>query len=216
MFPLTLDIYFEIGAFIISLLCYQSIRDKPLKWFIPFLFFIILVELTGRHIKKDLHLTNSWLYNISIPLEFSFYIFLFYKNYLNQLFRKTAMLLLIAFPLFCFVNIIFLQGFYDFNTNILLAGNCIAIILCCQFFVDLFQREEAINLLLEPMFWISTGLLFFNIGELSYSMFYQYLLQHRHDATGKLFILIHKNLIYFLYSFISIGILCTRIRYRKT
>jgi hypothetical protein len=216
MFPLTLDIYFEIGAFIISLLCFRSLRDKPLKWFIPFLFFIIMVELTGRHIRKDLHLPNSWLYNISIPLEYCFYTFLFYKSYTNRLFRQTAVSLLILFPAFCIVNILFLQGFYSFNTNILLVGNCITIILCCQFFVDLFQREVEINLLVEPMFWISTGLLFFNIGELSYSMFYQYLLQHRHDATGKLFILIHKNLIYFLYSFISIGILCTRIRYRKT
>lgn len=215
MFPLTLDTYFEIAALLVSILCYSSIRDKSFKWFIPFLFMIVLVELAGRYIRTQMMLTNSWLYNISIPVEYFFYTYLFYKNYQLPVLKKMAKGLLFIIPVASAFNTIFIQGFWNFDTNILMAGSCIMIFLCCCYLVDLLKREEEVILLREPMFWITTGLLFFNLGELSYNMFFQYIITHKQDQKAVLFTAINSKLIYVLYTFISIALVCTTNRVSK-
>lgn len=212
---LPLPLWFECFALLISVIHYKNIRDKPLFWFIPFLSFMVAVELSGWYIKQVLGIPNSWLYNISIPLEYIFYTFIFFRHYESPLFKKIAAILLFVIPAASIINIITIQGFYNFNTNILLAGCCIMIILCCMFFIDLFKRETELILLKEPMFWITTGLLFFNLGEISYNLFFDYIIKHKHDTGAKLFTSINSILVYVLYSFISIAILCTR-KYHKT
>jgi len=210
MLPLPLNIWFEIAAFLISLLCYQTIKDKPLRWFIPFLLLIVIVELTGRYLMKEMHVVNSWLYNIFIPIEYFFYTYLFYC-YINDTGQKKIIriLLMLIFPAAA-INILFIQGFYNFNTNILIAGNCLMILLSCLFFVDLLRRDEQTQLLKLPMFWITVGVLLFNIGELSYTLSFNYILKNRHDAKAIVFTAINSKLIYVLYTCISIGLLCTK------
>jgi quinol-cytochrome oxidoreductase complex cytochrome b subunit len=123
--------------------------------------------------------------------------------------------LLFFIPLYALFNMTFIQGFTDLNTNILLVGSCIMILLCCLYFVDLFRRDEEIMLLREPLFWVTTGLLVFNMGELSYNLFLDYILKNRHDAKALLFISIISLLIYVLYTFISIGLLCIKKPFRR-
>jgi len=216
MFPLPLNIWFEIVSFIVSILCLTSIRDKPLRWFIPFLFLIVVVELTGRYLRTEMHLVNSWLYNIFIPVEYLFYTYIFYSHFKELFLKVTAKALLIIIPIASLLNIILIQGFYNFNTNIIIAGNCIMIFLSCAYFIDLFKREEEITLLNEPMFWISIGILLFNVGELSYTLFFDYILKNRQDAKSIVFTTINSKLIYVLYTCISIGLLCTKTQLTKT
>ena len=70
----------------------QFYRDETGKWIfgdiisegvfklksLPFfLAFILLVELTGSYLARIKFANNTWLYNFSIPLEYSFYLFQF-------------------------------------------------------------------------------------------------------------------------------------------
>jgi hypothetical protein len=206
--------YFEIGAFLVSLVCYKKIRNKPLQWFIPFLFFIVLVEFSGYYIRQ-MGIPNTRLFNFTIPLEHMFYTYIFYKIFQTQLFKTIAKGLLVFIPVFALSNMAFIQGFIVLNTNILLTGSCLMILLSCLYFVDLFRREKELILIREPMFWITTGLLVFNMGELSYNLFLPYIIKNQHDANAILFLSIISVLIYVLYTFISIGLLCIKTPYRK-
>jgi hypothetical protein len=217
MFSLPLDIWFEIAALIVCILCYSSIRDKPLKWFIPYLLFIVVIELVGNSHR----VSNSWLYIFTIPVEYFFYTFIFYLQYHNSFFKKIAKFFLFVTPLAAVINIAVLHNFYGIERNkllggILIAGSSEMILLCCLYFIDLFKREEEINLIYNPGFWLSTGLFFFNLGELPYNLFFDYIVNHRYDQKGKLFISIHQILNYVLYTFVSIAVLCSKKRYRKT
>jgi len=216
MLPIPLNILVEIIAFIVSVFCYTAIKNKPMIWFIPFLLFIVIIEHTGMYIQEELHKVNSWLYNISIPVEFFFYSYLFKSYFRDKRFKKIAMACQWFIPVFAIGNAVFSQGFYNFNTHTLVAGNVVMIMLCCLYFVDLFKKEEETVLRKDPMFWISTGLLFFNLGELPYTIFMDYLIAHRHDQRAMLFISLNSNLIYILYAAISIGLLCTRTTLWKT
>ena len=123
MFPLPLHIYFEIAALIASIIFWRRIQHTILKWFIPFLAFIVAVELTGRYIGKVLRQPNVWLYNISIPIEYLFISFIFYSYYRKRANQYLAMWFLILFTVFVLFNITLIQGMNKFNTNTLVFGS---------------------------------------------------------------------------------------------
>jgi hypothetical protein len=210
MFPLPIHIYFEIAAFLTSVICWGKIRSGKFRWFLPFLFLMLVVELTGLYLRKELGFeTNGYLFNFSVPIEYLFYSWLFLKTYQTESFRKIAKVFIYAFMLFCLI-IFFLRGIYWFNAIILLIGNIAAILFSCLYFYELLIIEERINLVKEPMFWIATGVLLFNLGEFLYSAFYELLRQQGWDNGTKLFKAINNNLVLVLYLCIIIGLLCVR------
>jgi len=215
MFPLSIQIYFEIAALIASIIFWHKLRTARLWWLLPFLVFIVVIELSGRYIRKELHLPNAWLYNISVPVEYLFYAFIFYLHYSKKSFIQTAKYFLILFTMFCVINILFIQGFERFNTNILKAGSFSMIVLCCLYFTELLSRETQLNLLKDPMFWLAAGIFLFNTGEFCYTLFSDYLIKNHLDRTRKIFSSINNKLIWVLYTCIIISILCTEKKQQK-
>src|SRR6266498_4584342 len=210
MFPLPIHIYFETAAFITSVICWNKIKLGKFRWFLPFLFLMLIVELIGWYLRKGLGLeTNGYLYNFSVPIEYIFYCWLFQKTYQTASLQKTARFFIYAFALFCII-IFLLKGIYWFNSIILLTGNIAAILFSCLYFYELLIVEERINLVKEPMFWIATGVVLFNLGEFLYSAFYKLLRQQGWDNGTKLFKAINNNLILVLYLCIIIGLLCVK------
>jgi hypothetical protein len=109
-----------------------------------------------------------------MPIEYSFYAFLFYKHLQGPMIKKVALGLLIFILTFSAINLAFVQGIEDFNSVSQMLGCAVVLFLSCSFFVDLFRREEEISLLREPMFWIATGVFFFKHGELNTIFLWQY------------------------------------------
>lgn len=208
MFPLPLHIYFEIAALLTSIIFWRKLRHTKLCWLMPYLVFIVVIELTGRYIRAELKQPNAWLYNISVPIEFLFYGFIFYLHYSRQSFLVITKYFLILFLMFALCNLFFIQGFYKFNTNILKVGSFGMIVLCCLYFAELLSKKEEVNLLRYPMFWLTTGLLLFNTGEFFYTLFSDYLIKNHLDSTRKIFSSINNKLIWVLYTCISIAIIC--------
>jgi hypothetical protein len=210
MFPLPIYIYFVFAAFITSVICWFKIKSGKFRWFLPFLFLMITIELTGWQLRKERGFeTNGYLFNFSVPIEYLFYAWLFFKTYQTPFFKKMAKFFIYAFIGFCLV-IYFIKGVYWFNSIILLIGNISAILFSCLYFYELLVVDERINLVKEPMFWIATGTLLFNLGEFLYSAFYKLLRQHGWDNGTKLFKAINNNLVLVLYLCIIIGLLCVK------
>jgi len=212
MFPLPIHIYFEIAALLTSIIFWYKLRHSKLCWLLPYLIFIVAIELSGRYIRTELHQPNAWLYNISVPIEFLFYGLIFYLHYNRNSFIQLTKFFLILFAIFALCNILFIQGFQKFNTNILKVGNFSMIILGCLYFTELLSRNERVNFLREPMFWLATGILLFNTGEFFYSLFSDYLIKNHLDKPRKIFSSINNKLIWVLYTCIVISIICTRPR----
>lgn len=215
MFPLSIQIYFELAALLTSVIFWSKIKKTWARWLLPFLLFIVLVELTGRYIRLELYKPNAWIYNISVPIEYLFYGFIFYLNYTRKTFKVIALVFLIAFPVFVLANMLFVQGFFRFNTNILKIGSFCMIILCCFYFTELMAKSEEIKLLTEPLFWLATGIFLFNAGEFFYSLFTDYLIQNHLDRTRKLFKSINNKLLWVLYTCIIISVICMARKRQK-
>jgi hypothetical protein len=210
MFPLPLFYYFEIGALVTSVVFLYKFNNKPLRWFIPFLLLMVCIELTGRYIRKDLGLVNTWLYNISIPIEYLFYGFIIGSLCQTKMYSKLIFSLCIVYTIFVLVNCIFIQGYINLATYNLKVGSLIMILFSSIGFIDLFKNDNHSSLLKSPLFWICTGILFFNTGEFLYFFFFDVMLKNHWDKTASVFASINNKLIYVLYTSISIAIICSK------
>ena len=201
-----------MAALLTSLIFLDKLRFSKLYRLLPFMIFIVSIELTGRYIRTGLHQPNAWLYNLSVPIEYLFYTFLFYLNYQRKVYKQAAVAFLISFTIFSVSNILFIQGIERFNTNILKIGSFCMIVLSCLYFVELLSREDQFNLISEPMFWIAAGVFLFNAGEFFYTLFSDYLIKNHLDKTRKIFSSINNKLIWVLYTCIAISIICIKQR----
>jgi hypothetical protein len=174
----------------------------------PFLFFVASVELIGRYYSRELNISNAWLYNISIPVEYLFYTFLFRIHYLSHQFRRVALYFIIVFPVFAIINHFFIQNSISLNTNLLKVGSFFMILFSCLFFIEFLRIEKIMDPLKQPFFWVSTGILLFNAGEFSYNVFFEYFFKNWDEAV-KMFRTINNSLLYVLYSCITIAMIAT-------
>jgi len=198
MLNIPLEIYIEILAFITSVICWPKLKSTSLRWFPLFLLFISCVEFTAWYIRKRLHLPNAWIFNVSIVFEYGFYFYLFYKYLTNRIYKKLILIsLLLLVGTSIYINLV--EDFAEFHSQPLLIGNFSIVILCCLYFFQIIQSEDYINLVREPLFWISSGLFLFNLGELlcsSLSILYDVKNQL---IAGELIKKINNNLILLLY-----------------
>lgn len=191
------------------MIIYFLTRDWRAGLFSIYLLFIVIVELTGRYIGRVLVEPNFQLFNISVPIEYIFFSFIFYREFQTQKNKLIAKIFLIIFPVFAIINWLFIEGPKQFNTNFLKVGSAAMILLACLYMTELLLRDRRINLFKAPMFWITTGVFIFNAGEFVYSAMSHVIFQNWSNwliVVSK----INHSLIYVLYSCIIIGIIALK------
>lgn len=200
--------YFEIIALIVALCCWHRLKHTYFFLFIPYLAFVVIVELTGKYLNQILKQHNAWLYNLTVPIEFLFYSFIFLTAFKWKISRLFTLGIMVLFLIFTIVTLI-INGFDSFNSLALLAGNFVAIIISCFYFFELQSSSERISLVRTPLFWIASGLLLFNLGEFVYSTFHM-ILDRNWDRGAKIFRLINNQLLLVFYACIIIALLWVR------
>jgi len=193
---ITLNHIAEFSALVVSLILWKYIKKGKLKSLPFFLLFILLVELTGNYLQKKMF-ANVRLYNISIPIEYGYYFFLYYLHggKTLRLFIKWSSFVLIAITGICFVK---LPSTF-FHSYVLVAGEVFIINGSCIFLYEQFQNTEDESLLKNYFFWLSSGLLLFNLGELAYFLFFPLIHANKWDRFDFLFKQINNSLLLLLY-----------------
>ncbi len=215
MFSFPLYFYFETGSLLISIAVLYKFNNKPLCWFIPFLLMIVCAELTGLYYQKVLHKSNAWLFNITIPIEYLFYGFMIGSLCFTKNYKKTAFSLTGMYLVWAVLNLVFFQDYTMLASYNLTTGSILMIIISAIGLLDLFRNDEHKTLLKNPLFWVSTGILFFNSGEFLYYFFIDSLLKNNWDKFAEVFGLINNKLIYVLYTCLSIAIVCSKMLEKK-
>jgi len=207
---LSVNIFFELAAFTVSVLAYPKLKGTPLRLFPFFLLFIVLVELMGRYIHAVLLQKNAWLYNVSTTIEFIFYTYIFQLQFRDGTYKKSAIRFMLFYPLLVLLNLVFVQGFMNFHSYTMVVGNIFMVIFCSLYFYELLLNPVEGELRRDPMFWISSGILFFYLGDLSYELLFNLLQKYARNSNWKLFQNINNNLILMLYSCFIIAFLCRK------
>lgn len=211
MFPLPLHIYFGLAAAAVSILSWRSLSATRLRWFIPFLLFIVVVELSARYLTYELKQPNAWLFCLSVPFEYIFYAFMFWNFYQTAIFKKIAVVFMAAVFIYSIYSLVFITKLAFFDMNILVGGNLAMFVLSILYFVELYNYNDPQPLLKTPAFWIVTGIFLFNTGEFCYNLLSMLVIDDGFDKTLKIFKSINNSLILVLYSFFIIGFVCQKI-----
>ncbi len=203
----------QASSFLVCILLYRSLRNTPLKFFLPFLFITLTVELIGYWLTTR-DTKNYALFNIFTTLEFVFYSFLFSKHLKTTVFKKLTIGFIPFYIFLVFINLQFVQGYnVTFHTYTFLLGSFFVVLFCCLFFYESVLPEHLDHpLAKQPFFWVCTGLLLFYMGSVIINALFEYLRNYDLQQEGKkIYGIINQSLNVVLYSaFIYAFILCRK------
>lgn len=160
---MSLNHYVELFSLVIAIIFYRDLsRYNFFILFIPFLIITSAVELSA--IGKDRPSKNI-VYNFFLLVEFSFYSFLFYKNLHFAKLKRVILIFIPCFIIFYTFNLIFIYGLYKYHSYTSILSSFFIVIYICMFFYEtIIPQNSSIKLLSNPFFWVSVGLLFYNLG----------------------------------------------------
>jgi hypothetical protein len=201
-------VYFLIivTGFILGLLKYRRIYEQYILWFIPFLGYTFLIELVAFYQLVSINGKNHWWYNFFSVTEFLFLTIVFYRAIEDVKLKRVIVATGIFLFIFSLLNIILIQGWNNFHTISYRLGSLIVVIWCFFYFRQLLNFEKHRHPLKVPMFWISTGFLFYYIGFFFYINIFDFVAYSKQREFADLFRFIGATLNILLYTFIVIGI----------
>jgi hypothetical protein len=208
------------AIFLVSLSIFiQKRNPKYLRLFPVYLFFALIVLLRSEWLSNHGRY-NSGLVNVWGVVEFCFYFFVLHEIIVNVKAKQVIKYTAVAFALFAFFNLIFIQQKVEFNPVNFTIGCLITVLACIYYFVELFQKTEAQSLSGLPAFWISSGILFNTV--LSFPAFAMASFLEESTKVNRANLFIYRNIdsilliiIILTYILYSIGFVC-RIILRKS
>lgn len=153
----------EFIAFLFSLLLLFNKKNGYWRWFALFLGFTVFIEAISSYYRYVLVKSNHPFFNILMVVELLFYAFLFYKFSSN---KKTHLVLLVAVSLMliAFLAEDFVKSIALYHSVFRELLSLFVVIFCCVFYLQLFKNDEVLNPLLNPPFWIITGMFVYYFG----------------------------------------------------
>lgn len=175
MFPSTALI--ELICFIFAVIYLSNDKDSFWRHLIWFMLAITLLDGAGWSMAVLLHKKNHWIYNIELPLEVLFIVWLF-SNILKTYF-KTRVWAVIVVSLFfiLYTRDIINSGFNEYADFTDTIAALIFVIASGIFYFYLLKEERYVELFKYPPFWLVTGMFLFYFGSTALNVFFDELMQ---------------------------------------
>lgn len=144
-----------------SIVRYKFNKTSTQRYFLHFMIFVAIIEISANLARVYTSLGNSFVYNIYIISSFYFFFYWFY-TILKQ--KVIVFFVVSCYTIALFVSL-YLESFFNSMLSITLYSGTIGIlILSTAYYYSLLQGKEVINFVKLQPFWIATGLLIFYIG----------------------------------------------------
>jgi len=187
-------LYFVQGLTLFTVINKRKIlNNSSLRYFIYYLVFVFLIiEVSANLVRKFTSLGNHFIYNIYDIVTYTFFLFWFY-SILKQ--KKMVKFLMLIYFIGLIFSLIFEDFFNILNINYYI-GTIIILILVVTYFSSLLQKKEVIHFTKISEFWISTGILTFNIGYLPIAFLLNFQLAQNDRVTIQIVILLLNVILY--------------------
>ncbi|PKA82287.1 hypothetical protein ATE92_0415 [Ulvibacter sp. MAR_2010_11] len=197
----------ELLAAIMATIHFKKYRASYEKYFLFFMWYTFLVDLTGGLIGDVFLMNNAWLYNAFIITSFLFYFNWYYTILRRSNFKKAVIAFTIIFSVVALFNLFFVS-WKAYHSYTFFTGAAFLLVLTLFHFHQLLNSNEVLIVKHKLSFWISTGLLLFYMGMIPLIYLLKYIgIEH----LSYLFILISLNVI--LYGCYTIGFIWTKKKY---
>jgi hypothetical protein len=191
----------------IGLTQFQRLKSGKLILFVYFILYTLLTEVLGLYFRYVLHTPNHVLYNIYSVVQMAFISYVYYSIVKSKA-KLVIKIGFILFLLYSLVNFLFLQDIMRFDTILYRVSSLLIIFCVLSFFKQLWNSEENVHPRRNPLFWISTGFLFYHLGFFVFLSVFDYLVYNNIQGYYTLWNYITSFINVILYSCISIGFLC--------
>jgi hypothetical protein len=203
--------YIIITSAVIGIIRFPQIKLKAIQVLIILLLLTVIAEtLPSFKLIQIVKIndSNHWFYNIFTVIEFLLYTYIFSLAITNAKIKSIMRWSIPTFLIVAAINIFFIQKFYKFHTISYRIGAVMIVIWCYLYFRQLLQLEEDIVLAKNPMFWVSTGLLFFYLGFFVYMSAFDVIVYKNLSYNKDLWHGISYSLNTLLYCCFLIALLC--------
>jgi len=155
--------YILIITAVIATIYYKKQKGTPLRFLKFYLWYAVILEVGAFELAKY-GLYNSWWYNIGINIEILFYLFLFYRYIENTKTKRFILISGILYETYFLINYLFLsENWQTLQTYPFVVGGLLIITVVFLFLIEMFQSDKILFMTKYLVFWVSLGLLFYNI-----------------------------------------------------
>ncbi len=160
-----LILYVEIITAIIASFYFYKYKNSYLKYFLIYLWYIAINEAIGKYSSDVLEMYNLIIYNIYLLISFPF-LFSIYWNFLkDKKYKKIVIIFAIIYIIAFTVNGLFFENYSkDLVTYPFIMASCFLIFTVIFYFIEILNSEKVLNVTRDLLFWISVGVILFNIG----------------------------------------------------
>jgi hypothetical protein len=130
---------------------------------------------------------NLYVFHILTPVQYILYTYIFYKTISDGILRK---IILSSIPLYLFTILLitlYIQKTSEFNSYALLIKNVLIACWSILYYREAFTKPKVFKLEIEPLFWISTGLLFYSLGSFFVDGLMNYMINQSYGLANKVY-----------------------------
>lgn len=152
----------EVVVAMVGTITFGKYKHNTLRYFLLYLWGIVLLEVVGNFMQGQLEVSNLWLYNTFIILEFPLLV-LWYRSFITSVQIKRILLSLTGgFLVFAGINTWVMQSFWVvFQSFNFIAGATSLIIAIILYFNEVLHTDKILIIQRGLLFWVSVGFLFF-------------------------------------------------------
>lgn len=203
------------------LYCYRNSNPRYLWIFPVYLFISLMVELlVNSYFIGLLHIrpfgtyqpyAKLIIYNLYTPFELFVFSWFLFRIIQSPLIKRLLILSLMLFSLFFIISSSNSHIAKSININSVILECIIIIIPCFSWYRELFTRDEPVNLIREPAFWLVTGIFFYLATIIPLIVTRTYLITHGMAAAARSLFSINNFSLVITYLLFIKGFTC-RIR----
>lgn len=197
-------LYFVLSISLIVALK-NSKKHEILKYFPLYISSLLIVCLTNElnNLTYDSNRQIKYFSGVANYLDYSFtflemivFSHFFYRTTKSNIERRIIIFLntcfLVYFAYMPFTDAKFYHSISEITqSKVYTIEGAILLLICLFHFIEIFKELPTINLKNEPIFWVSTGLLFFLICTLPYSVLENYIDKHYGGVGSSLYSLFY-------------------------
>ena len=140
-------------------------RSFVMRLFLYFLIYSCITEIVGGIYGNYFNKSTFFIYN-TWNITNHFFYFYFFKSLIdNPLKRKYINLITVVYGIFTLINVFFLKDYFNQGLiHNIIAGSTMVVVSIMIYHTELLKSDEILNIQKSIYFWISIGVLIFNIG----------------------------------------------------
>ncbi|RZK44779.1 MAG: hypothetical protein EOO59_21600, partial [Hymenobacter sp.] len=161
--------------------------------------FDALMELLG-FVLLWLHVPNIFLFPLILVGEMGLLLLTYSRALQSAGFRRVAPWIFGLLALYALLNSALAPGTLDYRPSLRVIGDLLPLLLAGLYFRQLLNELRVEQLTRDPLFWLSSGLVLYTLGDLLIALFSNYLFTTFSRDLNRLIWLIHNFLNAVLYA----------------